>query len=312
MKMTGNKRYVLFTAAKNEAAYIEYTLKSVLAQAVLPVLWVIVNDGSTDATEDIVRNYAARCDFIHLISNPESEKRNFAAKAKAVKQALAYLEAKDIECDYIGNLDADVSFESFFYEKLIERMNADARLGIIGGLCHECRNDTWTIAHSNPEWAVGGATQFFRFSFFKQINGYPFLPFGGEDTVVEYLVREKGYIVTALNGVDFFHHKGIAFSKKWNLKVFFKQGIQEYMWGSGIIFEFFKCISRFFSKPYIIGGVFRLSGYIYARLIKKGPSIPQDIIAIIQKQQTIRLITEIQKRVNILKVIWQINRIEVL
>jgi len=289
------KKYVLITAAKNEAAYIEKTLLSVLSQSILPECWVVVNDGSTDATEAIIKSYQEKCTFIHLISRPPDPRRHFGAKAKAVKQALTYLNGCEYTYDYIGNLDADVSFEVDFYKKLIEQMENNASLGIIGGLCHELNNGKWEVAHSNPEWAVGGATHFFRAEVFKKTDGYPPLEFGGEDTVIEYLARHEGYTVTALTGTLFYHHKGRTFSKNSGFSVYFRLGMQEYMWGTSPLFEVFKCISRAAVLPHSIGSAVRFAGFMYAKVVKKHPSIPRDQVNIIRKQQHTRLAADLQK-----------------
>ena len=62
--------YVLITPACNEEKFIEKTLQSVVKQTVLPVKWVIVNDGSTDATSSIVRPYLADHRWIELVDLP--------------------------------------------------------------------------------------------------------------------------------------------------------------------------------------------------------------------------------------------------
>ena len=75
--------YVLVTPARNEAQFIELTLRSVIAQTVRPVRWVIVSDGSTDGTDDIVRKYSAEHSWIELVRMPERHQRHFAAKVNA-------------------------------------------------------------------------------------------------------------------------------------------------------------------------------------------------------------------------------------
>src|SRR5262249_1325467 len=75
--------YVLITPARNEAAFIEKTLEAVVRETVLPVKWVIVNDGSTDVTGALVQGYAAKYDWIELVNLPVRKERNFAAKVYA-------------------------------------------------------------------------------------------------------------------------------------------------------------------------------------------------------------------------------------
>ena len=80
--------YVLITPARNEEAFIELTMKSVVNQTVRPVKWVIVSDGSTDSTDAIVKKYAAEHDWIELITMPERRERHFAGKVNAFNQEL--------------------------------------------------------------------------------------------------------------------------------------------------------------------------------------------------------------------------------
>src|ERR1700681_259805 len=103
-------RYVLITPARNESAFIEKTIQSVVAQTVLPVKWVIVSDGSTDGTDEIVSKYAADHHWIELIRMPERTERHFAGKVHAFNAGRARV--SDLAYAVIGNLDADVSFEA--------------------------------------------------------------------------------------------------------------------------------------------------------------------------------------------------------
>src|SRR5713226_2087030 len=100
--------YVLITPARNEAQYIELTIKSVVAQTVRPLKWVIVSDGSTDGTDDIVRKYTTDHSWIELVRMPERPERHFAGKVHAFNAGYARL--REQEYDVIGSLDADISF----------------------------------------------------------------------------------------------------------------------------------------------------------------------------------------------------------
>jgi poly-beta-1,6-N-acetyl-D-glucosamine synthase len=281
------KKYVLLTAAKNEGLYIEKTLESVANQTILPQKWIIINDGSTDDTERIIVRYRDKCKFIELISRQSNQERNFNSKSLALKEAYKLL--KEYEYDYIGNLDADVSFENNFYEILIKYFNKDKCLGIIGGVIWEMNKKMWVYSHHRPEWCVGGATQFFRRELFEKIGGYPSLKYGGEDTVAEYLAREYGWKVKAFQELKVYHHKlkSQRYSDIWSK--YYQLGIQEYLWGTIISFQLLKCISRFIRKPYVLGGLINFIGYCSYYLSHKERGIPKDIANIIQKQQTERI-----------------------
>ena len=108
--MNNVSKYVVITPARNEAAFIELTLKSVVAQTVLPLKWVIVSDGSTDATDDIVRRYAADHPWIELLRMPERRERHFAGKVHAFNAGRERV--RDLPYDVIVSLDGDTSFEA--------------------------------------------------------------------------------------------------------------------------------------------------------------------------------------------------------
>ncbi len=86
--MTERSTYILITPARNEAKYIEKTLQSVAAQSVLPAAWVIVSDGSTDRTDEIVQAYEQKFSFIKLLHRPPDTTRNFGSKAAAIRAGV--------------------------------------------------------------------------------------------------------------------------------------------------------------------------------------------------------------------------------
>jgi glycosyltransferase involved in cell wall biosynthesis len=122
--------YVLVTPARNEAAFIEKTIESVIRQTVLPAKWVIVNDGSTDDTGAIVAKYTPQYSWIELVNLPARRERNFAAKVHAFNVGLERV--KDIPYEIIGNLDADISFDDDHLEFLLTRFREDPKLGVAG------------------------------------------------------------------------------------------------------------------------------------------------------------------------------------
>ena len=110
-------KYVLITPARNEEAFIEKTIQSVVNQTMLPARWVIVNDGSTDGTGTIARRWAQLHHWIEVLDMPEHRDRSFAAKANCF--AAGYDRVKSVDHDIVGNLDADISFGSDHFEFLL-------------------------------------------------------------------------------------------------------------------------------------------------------------------------------------------------
>jgi glycosyltransferase involved in cell wall biosynthesis len=128
--MAESLSYVIITPARNEAPFIELTLKSMVAQTHPPLKWVIVSDGSTDGTDEIVKRYLPANPWIELVRMPERKERNFAGKVHAFNAGLDRVE--DLEFNIVGNLDADVSFEPDHFQYLIGRMGENPQLGVAG------------------------------------------------------------------------------------------------------------------------------------------------------------------------------------
>ena len=122
--------YILITPVRNEAQFIELTLKSMVQQTFRPLKWVIVSDGSTDGTDDIVCRYAQNHPWIELLRMPEREERHFAGKVHAFN--AGYDKAKELCPDIIGNIDADVTFEPDHLEYLLTKFAEDPELGVGG------------------------------------------------------------------------------------------------------------------------------------------------------------------------------------
>src|SRR5215471_5766222 len=120
--------YVLITPARNEARFIELTIQSVVAQTVRPLKWVIVSDGSTDGTDEIVTRYAAKHPWIELVRMPERRERNFAGKVHAFN--AGYARVKELGYQVITSLDADISFDPDYFEFLLTKVANDPMLGL--------------------------------------------------------------------------------------------------------------------------------------------------------------------------------------
>ena len=157
--MLKRPHYVLVTPARNEAQFIELTIQSVLAQTERPLKWVIVSDGSTDGTDDIVRRYAVEHEWIALLRMPEREERHFAGKVYAFNAGLAIV--KDLPYEVIVSLDADISFEKDYISFLLDKLSADPMLGLVGTPFLETSSETYDYRLVSIEH-VSGACQVFR------------------------------------------------------------------------------------------------------------------------------------------------------
>src|SRR5215831_20853265 len=151
--------YVLITPARDEAEFIELTIKSVVAQTIPPAKWVIVSDGSTDGTDEIVRRHASEHPWIELVRMPERSERDFAGKVHAFN--AGYARVRKLPYEVIGSLDADISFDDDYFAFLLHRLEQDCRLGLVGTPFKEASGAVYDYRFVNIEH-VSGACQLFR------------------------------------------------------------------------------------------------------------------------------------------------------
>jgi hypothetical protein len=279
--------YVLITAARNEEQHIEQTLKSVVAQSIKPRKWVIVSDGSTDRTDAIVSEYAARVPYLQLLRVEGEQTRNFGSKAQALHRG--YGELNDTEYDFIGIVDADVSLPLDYYESILAKFAQDPKLGLAGGIVIDFY-DGRVHKVVTREHSVRGAVQVFRRQCYEEIGGMPEVRGGGMDSVAEVLTRMRGWRVRSFSEVRGLHLKptGRTLGSTW-WRVRFREGQSDYMLGYHLLFMVFKCISRIVEKPYFIGALLRLTGFLTSIVRRQPRSVPQDVIDFIQQEQLQRL-----------------------
>src|ERR1035437_7133175 len=151
--------YVLVTPARNEEQFLGATLDVVCRQTVLPLRWVIVDDGSIDRTADIASEYAGRVPWIEVLRRPPRTVRSFAGKAEAFNAGFDRL--RSLEFEFIGSLDADITFEPDYFAYLLTQLRLSPRLGVVGTNMVEDGYDPVKESYFN-EQDVFGACQLFR------------------------------------------------------------------------------------------------------------------------------------------------------
>jgi len=279
-------RYVLVTAARNEEAYIEKTLESVVSQFVRPVRWVIVSDGSTDRTDEIVARFAAEWDFIELLRRVANVERDFGGKVLAIQVAMEHL--KDVDYDYVGIVDADVSFGPDYYKNAIEKLQRDPRLGIVGGVRFDNYGGTFHRVLVSPN-SAGGPTQFFHRQCYEAIGGYLPLREGGVDAAAEATARMKGWKVRTFEDIELWHHRLTGTQNQQMLFARYRQGRVDYSVGNHPLFEVVKCIYRMSERPFVLSSLFRFCGFCRAALNHEKRIVPGEVVDFLRKEQLQRL-----------------------
>jgi poly-beta-1,6-N-acetyl-D-glucosamine synthase len=277
--------YVLITPARNEADYIELTLKSVVAQTVRPVKWVIVNDGSTDATEDIVKKYAAENSWIELIQMPERSERNFGGKAIAVNAGRE--RTTGLQFDVIGNLDADVSFEPDYFQFLMGKFSENPKLGVAGTAFSE-GNQSYNYEFVGIEH-VSGMCQMFRRECFEEIGGYQALKSGGIDLIAVLSARAKGWETRTFVEKRFVHHRTQGSALHAGFRERLHVGRKDYLMGNHPLWEIFRSIYQMKYKPYVIGGFLVFTSYMWNLVRGVERTIPKELMSLRRSEQLTRL-----------------------
>lgn len=290
--------YVLITAAHNEAHHIEKTIHAVLSQTIKPVKWVIVNDGSSDATESIVKSYSSSTHWIELYNIPQRAERNFAGKAVAFNDGWAQL--RNLPYDLIGNLDADVSFDADYFEYLIDKFEKIPELGVAGTHYIENKFHSFRDSYINVHH-VNGQCQLFRRKCLEEIGGYPPIEGGGIDWVAVTTARMKGWETYSFDGKVFFHHRtmGTAGSNVYISR--YKYGRKDYFLGNHPLWEFLRVFYQLSKRPYVLGGLFLLAGYFGAWISGQKRPISDEIIQFHRAEQLQRLQKLLQNRFDRLK-----------
>jgi poly-beta-1,6-N-acetyl-D-glucosamine synthase len=279
-------KYVLITPARNEEAFIEKTITSVINQTVRPQKWVIINDGSTDRTGDIARQYAQTVDFIDLIDVTGDNQRNFGSKSRAVN--YAYDQVRQLDFDFVGNLDADVSFDPDYYKNILTIMSENPQLGLAGGARYDYKDGTFVRVKTASN-SVGGPFQLFRRECFEKIGGYKVLPHGGIDAVAEITARMYGWEVKMFPDYHVYHHRATGRANRSVLSAYFHLGIREYVIGYHPLFEVVRTIKRLNMKPYLLGSFAALAGYTSALVRRYERPVPPEVIAFLHKEQKARI-----------------------
>lgn len=287
--------YVIITPAHNEQDFIERTLESMVVQTMPPLKWVVVDDGSTDGTAEVVARYAARFPFIELVRKPRDADRNFARKVAAFNHGLASLEG--LPYDYIGNIDADMSFGPDYFERIIAKFEADPRLGISGGIVHT-RFVHEFRTHDTTLDSVGGKVQLFRRRCFEDIEGYRALKFGGIDATAEIMARMKDWKVEKSLSTPAWEHRptGFAYGNALNIKIC--EGRRFYSLGYDPTFFLLRCVYRIREHPFLLGSVAAWARYTWGRLRREAIALPSDVVAYLRNEQRAKIRRQFQRRSN--------------
>jgi glycosyltransferase involved in cell wall biosynthesis len=197
--------YALVTPARNEAENLRRLAACIAAQTVRPVEWVIVENGSTDETEDVAATLAERHPWIRLVRREEPAE---AVRGGAIVRAFeAGVAALAEPADIVVNLDADVTLAPDYFERLLERFETNPSLGIASGSAFELENGVWRQRFATRS-TVWGATRAYRRQCLDDVS--PLEQRLGWDGLDELGAIVRGWETATFLDLPFHHHRHVG------------------------------------------------------------------------------------------------------
>ena len=255
------------------------------AQTLFPERWVIVDDGSTDRTAEIVKGYAKQFRWIELIQRPQRQDRSFAGKVHAFNAGLERV--RSLAFEVIGNLDADVSFEPDYLEFLTQRLSEDPTLGVAGTPFTEDGDYDTTKDSFEGENHVAGGCQLFRRECFLEVGGYVPNRGGGVDWIAVTTARMKGWKTRSFPEKRFHHYRTLGTAGRSSVAASFSYGEKDYYLGGSPVWELFRVIYRMTKQP--IDGLALLSGYCWAAIRRMERPVSRELMRFHRREQLKKL-----------------------
>lgn len=279
-----HNRYVIISPVRDEEKFIEGTIRCVAAQSIRPSEWIIVDDGSTDRTGDIIDRYASEYPWICAVHRANRGfRKSGAGVIEAFNDGLNRLRCND--WDFIVKLDGDLVFAADYFENCFEHFRRDPRLGIGGGAIFHVLKGIEKIEEV-PHFHVRGATKIYKRECWEAIRGLWVAP--GWDTIDEVKANMFGWNSRSFTDVRV-HHQRLTGTAESLWKDLIKGGRSRYFAGYHPLFMIAGCLRRVIRKPYLMGSAGLLYGYLSAYW-KRLPHVDDPaLIGYLREQQLRRL-----------------------
>lgn len=280
-------RYVVITPVRNEVEFIGQTIHSVAAQTLLPRQWVIVDDGSTDATGDILLAASRNLPWLTTLRRPD---RGFRKSGGGVVEAFydGYAAVREANWDFLVKLDGDLSLEPDYFERCLAHFAAEPRLGIGGGTIYVLQDGQPKVdSPRDPPFHVRGATKVYRRECWEQIH--PLLAVPGWDTIDEVKANMYGWATRTFPELTLLQHRTTgAVDGRW--ANWFKNGVANYATGYHPAFMLAKCVRRSWDKPRLVAAAALWAGFCSGYL-RRHPRVEDEAVRrYLRKQQLRRLL----------------------
>lgn len=254
------RRYCLITPCRDEAEFAHVTLASIDAQTVRPALWVIVDDGSTDATPQLLADFAATRDWVKIVRREDRGARKVGPGVIDAFYA-GYETIDPDDFDYVCKLDLDLELPAVYFQRMIEKMEASPRLATVSGKPYMPFHGRLVSELCGDENSVG-MIKFYRVTAFKQIGG--FVRQVMWDGIDGHRCRMIGWQARSEDDADtrFVHLRPMGSSQTswWTGRC--RHGFGQYFMGTGFAYMLASCFFRIAHPPVLVGSVAMLWGWV--------------------------------------------------
>jgi poly-beta-1,6-N-acetyl-D-glucosamine synthase len=263
--MSISHRIVIISPVRDEEAYLPGTIRSLVNQTVKPVEWVVVDDGSSDRTPDLIAEAGRENPWIHLIRKPD---RGVRAVGPGVVEAFyhGYDRIRTRDYDFVCKMDGDIEFGEKYFETLLSYFDRDPYLGAASGkpFLEDSEGNLHMERHNDE--MVAGMINFYRRQCFEDIGG--FVRQVHWDGIAFHRARMKGWRTRSIVHPDlnFVHERLMGSSHRGIVHGRMRWGRGQYFMGTHPLFIFAIALYRMMEKPYVVGGFFIAAGYFQAML----------------------------------------------
>lgn len=278
-------KYIIISPVRNEEKNIEKALQSVVSQTIKPSRWIIVNDGSTDKTAEIVMEYVQKYRWISLINLSNRGYYDLMCGGEIKAFYKGYEKILDCDFEFLAKLDGDISFDKWYFENLFKEFYLNRKLGIASGACNYYEGNRLILEKSYKKH-VRGAARVYRKECWDEIGGV--INDLGWDAIDVYKARMLGWDTYNFEHIRMIHHVK-TWSKGGLIHGRMRAGRMAFLMGTHPLFFFLKVVQESFNTPLILSGCAFLGGYMMCFIKKERPVVGPDLMSYIRKEQMSRL-----------------------
>jgi poly-beta-1,6-N-acetyl-D-glucosamine synthase len=279
------RKYVIISPVRNEDEFLEITINAVIKQTVQPSEYIIVDDGSTDRSPEIIAKYTQQYSWIKSITRPKGEHRPGGGVVEAFYTGFDIMETKD--WNYVIKMDGDVKFAPDYFEFQMKKFEENPRLGMTSGKTYQPKGDD-LILDKMPDDHTRGPAKMYKRECWDAIGGLPKVL--GWDTLDELKAQVLGWETRSYKELVLIHYKPIGFKQKKIVKRELKAGERQHYLAYHPLFVASRAVYRCFQKPYIIAGILNFIGFVYAEIARSEQITDQAIKKHLRKKQMERLL----------------------